>query len=270
MRDCCLFVRGGTKPPSPKTGFSHPDCYARELQDCDKQLTGEHYFSKSVLLSMKGDNIRVSGLPWTDVGEERRVSVNSLTGRILCKRHNSALSPLDDIASKFFGFYTAEWTDDWGQDFCLVRGYDLERWQLKTLCGLVASGNATLNGKRLQNWTPPREWLDILFGDADIEAPAGLHFVFAPQYSARNNVIDLKPAFKTDTGEPIALAVSMVGLIAMLAMEELPPARAPSKTGAKTAYRLKALRLCREEQFREAHFGWPEGKFISLIMNDPS
>ena len=66
----------------------------------------------------------------------------------------------------------------------LPRGFDLERWFLKTLCGLVLSGNATLSGKALSTWVPPSDWLENLFGSADVKAPAGLHYITASNYRA--------------------------------------------------------------------------------------
>ena len=35
--------------------------------------------------------------------KQKTIGINSLSAKILCSRHNRALSPLDNIASEFFG-----------------------------------------------------------------------------------------------------------------------------------------------------------------------
>lgn len=148
MRDCCLCERRDTKPPGPQTGYSHPSCFGRVLQDCSPAISHEHYISHGILALFHGKGITISGMPWIPDDQRKRVSRASLTGKMLCERHNHALSPLDATAAEFFRLFTTEWTGE-EVDVFLTRGYDLERWLLKMLCGLVASGNATLDGNRL-------------------------------------------------------------------------------------------------------------------------
>jgi hypothetical protein len=112
MRDCCLFVRCDTTPSMPATGYAHPSCFARDIRDCSRAISREHYISRSVLDLFGGGGIAVSGMPWIPDGEQRRVSAASLTGRMLCERHNQALSSLDAVAARFLQFFTAEWPAD--------------------------------------------------------------------------------------------------------------------------------------------------------------
>jgi len=266
MRDCCLFIRCGTTPPKPVTGCAHPKCFARDLKDCGDSISREHYISRSLLGVFGGREIAVSGMPWIPDGQQRVVSSASLTSKMLCERHNHALSPLDTVASEFFRFFVATWSEE-ELDLFLCRGYDLERWLLKMLCGLVVSGNATFSGKALPTWTPPLEWLEILFGSTDVESPAGLHYVVAPNYRAESAVLHVTPVFKSTTAHPIAMAFSVEGIVFLFAMEELPPLAMPSATGADTRYRPKALQLDRTGQIREAHFGWPDGQLVKLHVS---
>ena len=263
LRDCCLMVRRDTRPPGKPTGFSHPSCFARELRDCDETISREHYISESLLRLGGGNRVTAVGLPWIPPGGKATVSIASLTGKVLCKRHNEALSPLDAVATQFFRFFTDEWTSE-GVDLYLTSGHELERWLLKTLCGLVCSGNATLHGEKKTHWTPPRPWLDILFGESKAESPAGLHFIVATTYQAQKGMAIVSPQFKEATGQPVALAFALSGIGFMFCMEELPPTRVPSKTGADTRYRPMGLQLRRGEAIREAHFGWPDGQFVSI------
>jgi hypothetical protein len=265
MRDCCLFVRCYTTPPNPRTDYTHPSCFARDLRDCSRTISREHYISQNILGLFGGRGLTVSGMPWTPGGGQKRVSLASLTGKMLCERHNHALSSLDAVAAEFFRFFTAEWSGDAIEVF-LTRGYDLERWLLKMLCGLVVSGNATLDGKPLPTWTPPPEWLEILFGSADVEAPAGLHYIVG-NYRAASASLHVTPVFKTATTHPIALVFAVEGIGFLFAMEELPPMRKPSATGADTRYRPMALQLRKDGRIREAHFGWPEGGLVTLDVS---
>lgn len=262
MRDCCLCVRRDTRPPGPQTGYGHPSCFARELQDCSSGISREHYISYGILDLFQGKGISVTGMPWIPNGQHKSVSRASLTGKMLCARHNYALSSLDATAAEFFRFFTTEWAGEAIEVF-LARGYDLERWLLKMLCGLVASGNATLNGDRLPGWTPPADWLDILFGSADVEAPAGLHSIVG-KYHVESASLHVTPVFKSDSALPIAIAFAVEGIGFLFAMEGLPPVNRPSATGADTRYRPMALQLRKDGRIREAHLGWPDGELVTF------
>ena len=262
MRDCCLCVRRDTTPPGSQTGYSHPSCFGRELQDCSPTISREHYISQGILDLFHGKGIIISGMPWIPDGQHKRVSRASLTGKMLCERHNHALSPLDATAAEFFQFFTTEWTREAVEVF-LTRGYDLERWLLKMLCGLVGSGNATLDGNRLPGWRPPADWLKILFGSADVEAPAGLHSIVG-KYHVVPASLHVTPVFRSDTALPIAIAFAVEGIGFLFAMEELPPMNRPSATVAETRYRPMALQLRKDTRIREAHLGWPEGEIVTF------
>ncbi|MFO1041813.1 MAG: hypothetical protein U0941_08510 [Planctomycetaceae bacterium] len=257
--------RYNTRPPSPATGYSHPSCFACGLNDCSRTISREHYVSQSILTLFGNNNITAAGLPWIPDGQMKSVSVASLTSKILCTRHNESLSPLDDVASAFFRFFTVQqhWVE---AERLTFRGNDLERWLLKTLCGLAMSGNATLNGMPIKSWRPPLQWLEILFGGRDVESPAGLHFITG-KHQAAEGTLHVQPVFKSVTGHPIALAFVVSGIGFLFAMEALPPMRQPSITGGGTSYRPKALRIQRGESTREGQFGWPDGQVISLNVS---
>ena len=124
--------------------------------DCSADLSAEHYISKSVLQAI-GTTVAVSGVPWPSLpgGEEKEIGINRLTARILCGRHNSALSPLDSAAGAFFEKLQAIEVDlqrrslSRKHSFVLVSGEALELWMLKLACGLFYSKNAAADGARL-------------------------------------------------------------------------------------------------------------------------
>jgi hypothetical protein len=178
---CCLTgsgfkkLPGPTSPPLPATGIALPACYAASLDDCSLKLSREHFVSESLLDELNRDNdLRVSGLKWQEAGQEKVLSPKALASKILCDRHNSALSSLDAIAARLFGAFNEERASGSGRQLLhLFSGHDLERWLLKILCGLVYSGNFQ-TGDRAE--VPiPEEWLQILFGYADFPEGQGLY-----------------------------------------------------------------------------------------------
>jgi hypothetical protein len=177
---CCLTPTGfrktpaRTSPPSPKTGKSLDMCYARALGDCGGGPSREHYISESLLHYLNRDNdLRVSGLPWVK-GQERIVPPNALASRMLCNRHNSALSTLDAIAVRLFQAFDEGRAAGSGQQLIhLFSGHDLERWLLKILCGVVSSKSVSVDGE--VNLSIPEYWLRILFGEAEFPGEQGLY-----------------------------------------------------------------------------------------------
>ena len=92
----------------------------------------------------------VSGFAWQN-GETKEMDFASLTSKILCDRHNSALSPLDAEAGKLFVALAeidatlADAAPPAPPRDYLISGADLERWLLKVLLGIChAKGIATL------------------------------------------------------------------------------------------------------------------------------
>ena len=71
------------------------------MGECSGGLSGEHIISASLFL---GDNIGVKGLPWCREGH-RFIGKSSYTANILCRKHNSDLSPVDDAGSLAFAAF---------------------------------------------------------------------------------------------------------------------------------------------------------------------
>lgn len=157
FRLCCRRFDGAaeirvqsTKPVGPPTGYSHPRCYLSGTCDCSERISREHYISRAVLDLLSTQ--RVSGLPWQEAGVSQAFGIDALTARILCERHNSALSPLDNEAKRFVeklrdahsaalaraGSKRTRWR--------LASGEALERWGYKVLAGLVAAKIARREG----------------------------------------------------------------------------------------------------------------------------
>jgi hypothetical protein len=119
------------------------------------------------------------GLPGMMPGEIRRdVTDKALAKRVLCDRHNSALSSLDEVGKRLAALrkvVTAFKNGSATMSFALFHGADVERFVLKTLCGLMAAHMLGADDKTLPD-QPPIEWLRILFGLDELGPRRGLYF----------------------------------------------------------------------------------------------
>lgn len=107
---CCLRADGAIyksvglgPPPGQITGLALARCYLGQFNDCSAKLSGEHYISQAVLrqIDTSGANaVRLGGLPWLKAGETRDLPIAGVQSKILCERHNHALSPLDNAAGR--------------------------------------------------------------------------------------------------------------------------------------------------------------------------
>jgi hypothetical protein len=98
----------------------------------------------------------VHGVPWLASEEAQAFPISSLTGKILCKRHNEALSPLDAMAGRFFSAVKLMHDDIFDKKtlskrcrWFLFSGEELEHWLLKTAIGLFYYGNVAKNNIKL-------------------------------------------------------------------------------------------------------------------------
>lgn len=112
--------------------------------DCDEKISREHFISDSIMRTFVPEGrVAVSGHKWQPPREMKTVSTASLTAKILCRRHNSALAPLDDALGSLAQALkeTTLAPDSQGRhQLRLFCGEDLEQGLLKVLSGLLASG----------------------------------------------------------------------------------------------------------------------------------
>lgn len=113
----------------------NPKCWARSLDNCDRQMSKEHIVSDS---QFDGPSVTVSGLPWCR--EPRTVGLASLASRKLCRKHNSDLSEADDEVVKLRDAAGAMI-----EPHLIPIAYELdarliERWLLKTTINVALQG----------------------------------------------------------------------------------------------------------------------------------
>ena len=120
----------------------------------------------------------IEGLPWIPNNESKIISVDSLTTKTLCERHNNALSPLDSEACKLFskiGEYDSSFLVPPTKDeISILSGEDIEMWMLKTACGFV-SAKQIGNNNKIKNTQIKQIWIDILAGKAQWPEHWGLY-----------------------------------------------------------------------------------------------
>lgn len=182
---CCLRSDGrlvraptDTRPRGSRTGEAEPKCYAGPLNDCDGGITREHYFSRSVLEQL-GPSFRLVGGAHRPEGLS--VTPSSLTGKVLCERHNSILSGLDSEAARLFSLLL-DFRYDRHSGNHLFAGEDIERWILKALCGALFAGVVSRrDGTRTPKRSPiPVSLLRVLFGEASTPPDTGLWITIEP------------------------------------------------------------------------------------------
>lgn len=219
-------------------------CWAYCLGDCQGPLSKEHVISAAVfdetMLHVEG--IQAFG------DEPRVVSRASLTARMLCREHNSRLSPLDAEAARLSDAIKTARADG-APVTHRVNGVLLERWALKSLVNLLAS-----------RWTekghiPPGD--DIVakvFGLAPILDPSGLYVLDGYQGTAPPDSVLYCVLVSQRESRPhvLGLLISLSGVVFVLSickskldevLRDLSPIGPFVTTNARTAYRPARIQL---------------------------
>jgi len=142
-----------------RTGYANPGCYARRSNDCDHELTREHFITDDLLeiVSHDGKVVIVEGAAWqAKADRQKTIGRSALASRVLCNRHNAALSPLDKMAADFFRYFLEDQLDifkylgnddreEFARGFIMVSGPYLELWLLNVLWGAIEAGASSTN-----------------------------------------------------------------------------------------------------------------------------
>ena len=205
-------------PPSPVTGYAHPKCYISFTRDCCGSISGEHYVSRSVLDAM-GKDIIVSGMPWQRDGESATYGKGSMTANVLCRKHNSVLSPIDIAAERFFSsmnFFAAQLNKKtWSKRISIrvIRGELLELWALKTLLGIFHAGIARSDGVRLKDGFSLRpESFGAPLAGTPVKHPLGMYVRSALNHRFQiENSVAMAPLTSNPGSDVIGLWIKMAG-----------------------------------------------------------
>ena len=150
------------------SGYSHPRCYANADRNCSHKISKEHFISDALLRHLEfADKVKIAGLAWQRPQEFDLIPRRGLASRVLCTRHNSAMSHLDSAVEYLCSTIRGFDQDNLSKP-AVLSGSDIERWMLKCLMGLSASGNATGAMKA--------ECTSILLGTNEWPSGWGLYF----------------------------------------------------------------------------------------------
>jgi hypothetical protein len=248
--------------------FRHPQCYARALGHCSAKLSAEHYVSNVMLGQLATDTrgLFIRGVPWASSG--RWVRPEKLAANVLCETHNRAMSPLDSFGGMLLDEYRRISAHLQRQSalssVARFNGHNLERLMLKTLCGLLASGNALVSGQALPQEVPDH-FLAVLFGYADFAGTAGLYV------SGR-----IREEVQTAEGEitvgPVMLGTTLAGLQMTFPLFEgtlIVIPRPQSTTGlihSESVHRPTTLRWTDGNVEHDVHLDWRTGPGLRITM----
>jgi hypothetical protein len=157
------------------------DCWVTCLGDCSDKLSREHLVSRAFF---SAGSIVVQGMPWCK-GEPKEIGIDSAVSKLLCTRHNSALSPLDLTAGRFAAavrehcrLYT-ERSQSRRSDLSFRRldidARLLERWLLKTMINLNAGGQLIIGEGPGSPGRPTETLVNAVFGKKMPQGQFGMH-----------------------------------------------------------------------------------------------
>jgi hypothetical protein len=160
-------------------------CWARSLGDCSDKMSGEHLVTAGLFTT---DTVMVQGFSWCK-DSPKEIGLASLVRKVLCRGHNSQLSPLDDAV---IGFHDAlkeclrlsevrgkVHGKRWTRVNFDVDGLKLERWCLKTLITLSLGGPLPLGPKAKDSSTPHEDLVALCYDRLQFKPPAGLYVSYA-------------------------------------------------------------------------------------------
>ena len=147
-------------------------CWASCLGDCAGVISREHLISECLFPS---GAINVHGFAWCkDI--PKTIGVQGLTGRILCQKHNSALSEVDSgvkysldticEAVELFAAREKVLSRRWNIKRFTTDMYLLERWCLKTLINFNVSQEhgLAIDPSASEPRRPTEELVKVAFG----------------------------------------------------------------------------------------------------------
>lgn len=206
-------------PRDPPSGIARKGCYLSKTMDCDGVLTREHVLSKAILRQL--DGIVLSGMPWQQPGESAQVGINAATAKILCARHNSSMSALDDVAGRFFK--RLQWiyaqTDvkharASKPTATIFSGETLERWMLKALLGAFYGKHVAKHGRPMLQTNElnlDRALRSLLNNCWEPEAGLYIHAQASTVISVHRGVV-MTPLHHRATGNVVGLQLNFAGL----------------------------------------------------------
>jgi hypothetical protein len=191
-------------------------CYAANLGGCKPPISSEHFISRGILEQI-GPKIVIDGLPWAS--KQVALPATSLGSNVLCKHHNSLLSDVDVEAAAMFRC-VKNFHDGKSFGEVVLDGDKIERWTLKVLSGLLASGNTRrADGTSTKGTAPPVHWNRVLFGHDRMPADRGLHFFERAQGDGKELAVTINS--HAEDNRIYGITIQMLGLNLHLCLQKL-------------------------------------------------
>lgn len=168
------------------TPFKNDRCYLWPVGSCSTKMTKEHFISRNILEKVATSTLRFENAGHFFGGQQTvEIGIDSFSAKVLCDKHNSALSDLDTAAGAAFSTIEALAKDfvefarlERGRlsRFHICSGVDIERWMIKVYCGLVAADKIrALSGRIIERDTLQPDLLNALVGTDSLRSPLGLY-----------------------------------------------------------------------------------------------
>ncbi|BBX38909.1 hypothetical protein X011_25570 [Mycobacterium tuberculosis variant microti OV254] len=252
-----------------RTGYANPGCYARVSNDCSEDLTLEHYISDDLLKSIAWDGkaVLVRGAAWLPSQTGKSVGVKSFSSRMLCGRHNRALSPLDHTATDYFRYFLEDQLDifkflgnddrkSFARSFIMASGPYIELWMLKVLWGAIESKALTVDGRtayRFRLGVPAEQLAEILWRGADWPGHWGMYVIQDPDHDQPVTPKAVRIRLESDGPEILGGYIQMAQFEYLIAFER-PPVRNFFRPGGMAFRRVGfPAHSC-----KLTAFAWPE------------
>jgi hypothetical protein len=193
-------------------------CYAACLGNCSTKLSKEHYLPKGI---WKNPIITFDGFDWTG-DSPKNLPVKNVAQKILCTKHNSEHSPLDEAAKRLFN--TAEHfhinqhkrssmsrSSIWKPDSAEFDGHTLERLLAKIAVGVMQE-------RSTQRWhitnSPaievPKSIVETIYGLREFTPPMGMYLVNAVGDKLFNqDHVSIQTMFHPETNGYIGSIISL-------------------------------------------------------------
>lgn len=159
-------------------------CWANILNNCDGGISREHIVSKSLFTSSEID---VMGFPWCKK-EKKRIGIEAITRKCLCRKHNSELTNLDAAAShafdvlrqqtKLFNDRSKEPDKKYKKVNFSINATALEKWLLKSLINFSYNSEYFIGHESNEKGRPSDHLVKVVFGIENFRENNGMYVAY--------------------------------------------------------------------------------------------
>jgi hypothetical protein len=177
-------------------------CWAKSLGNCSDKLSREHLVTESFF---ENDTVEMFGFPWCKE-KPVRVGIAAATAKVLCTKHNSALSTIDEAGRHAFGALREIQRLNsirkelkphrWKIIKYTIDGPAFERWFLKTLINVCCNRGHPIGHDSTVKGRPSDRLVRIAYGLDTFRGKAGLYSVVRIGMNvAQDDTIGFMPLF---------------------------------------------------------------------------